>query len=308
MCVASAGQAQTLAASSGAFTLDGSPTFIVFASYFDGVRRIPDDLRSTSVLDGDLAELAAKGVGGIRVFPNWYHPAETLMDERGSLRPLQLEKLKRLIDRAAAKRIVVDVSFARETVKGLNVDGYRKGIEAAAAALKDRRAVLFDLQNEWSNHEITLSQLKEIRDAVKRVDPGRLVAASSGGEADEAVGLVKNGGFDVVAYHDPRDAGGAWARATGTVVEGLKRALGRAGLALPIYLQEPNRFGGRGYYDNEPSHYLEAVRGAKAAGAGAWTFHSDPQRDLNGSRPPFRDLLEPGERQVLDGLAGASRR
>jgi len=47
---------------------------------------VPFFPRSILALDW-LLTLAC--VGGIRVFPNWYHPAETLMDERGSLRPLR---------------------------------------------------------------------------------------------------------------------------------------------------------------------------------------------------------------------------
>ena len=41
--------AQTLAVQGGQFTLNGQPRFLVFVSYFDGVRRIPDTLDSTMV-------------------------------------------------------------------------------------------------------------------------------------------------------------------------------------------------------------------------------------------------------------------
>src|SRR5205085_1551558 len=82
---------------------------------------IPDNLAAMTVLDADLQYLASKGVSGVRIFPNWQAPGETLMQCDGALRPLQLEKLTRLIDRAAANGLVVDVSFTIDTVT--NTDG-----------------------------------------------------------------------------------------------------------------------------------------------------------------------------------------
>src|SRR5207249_5935824 len=95
-----------------------------------------------------------KGVSGIRVFPNWHFAAETLMQCDGTLRPRQLEKLKTLIDRAAARRLVVDVSFTIDTVKSpegatcLKASDYNTALQTAVGALAGRSNVLFDLQNE----------------------------------------------------------------------------------------------------------------------------------------------------------------
>src|SRR5207253_57451 len=83
----------------------------------DGIRRIPDNLESTSVLDADFDYLARHGVSGIRVFANWHFRDETLMDCSGSLRRRQLDKLVMLVDRAAARGLAVDLTFTIDTVK-----------------------------------------------------------------------------------------------------------------------------------------------------------------------------------------------
>src|SRR5437868_14828885 len=100
--IAAVGHGQTLATHGDRFTLNGQARFLVFISYFDGIRRIPDNLESTSVLDADFDYLARHGLSGIRVFANWQFRDETLMDCSGSLRRRQLDKLVMLIDRAAA--------------------------------------------------------------------------------------------------------------------------------------------------------------------------------------------------------------
>src|SRR5437773_9419306 len=152
--VTAGSSAQVLRVDGDHFTVDGQPTFLIFVSYFDGVRRIPDDLASTRVVDADFDYLISKGVSGIRVFPNWQFRAETLMECDGTLRPLQLEKLKTLIDRAAAKRLVVDVTFTIDTVKNptgrqcLRASDYKNALEAVTGALAGKTNILADLQNE----------------------------------------------------------------------------------------------------------------------------------------------------------------
>src|SRR6059036_3946089 len=83
----SAGNVQTLAVQGDRFTLNGRPAFLVFVSYSDGVRRISDS-GATTVLDADLDYFVRKGLSGLRVFPNWQFPGDTLMQCDGTLRPL----------------------------------------------------------------------------------------------------------------------------------------------------------------------------------------------------------------------------
>src|SRR3989442_11487334 len=147
LVIATCSDAQVLGVEGDRFTLNGQPRFLVFVSYFDGVRRIPDNLASTTVLDADLEYLVSKGVSGVRIFPNWQSPGETLMQCDGALRPLQLEKLKRLIDSAAANGLVVDVSFTIDTVKTtaghqcLSASDYKKALDTVTSSLAGKTSI-----------------------------------------------------------------------------------------------------------------------------------------------------------------------
>jgi hypothetical protein len=315
--------AQSLGVDGDRFTIDGRRGFLVFVSYFDAVRRVPDNLASTAVLDSDLEYFEAKGIGGIRVFPNWQFPSETLMECDGTLRPLQLAKLKRLVDRAAAKRFIVDLSFTIDVVKNpqgarcLSAESYKTAIEAATTALAGKTNVLFDLQNEhdknrppadnahsagWTPRKWTEYLATEVRPAVKARDRLRIITVSWTSDAppEEVFSNVQSFGYDVLAYHH---RGARWESKTTAYVDAFRQLFERRGPTRPVYLQEPNRFP----FDTAVEHYETAVADAKSSGAAAWTFHNsvvNTSKPLNGATP-FERLLEPGERAFLDRLASA---
>ena len=307
--------AQVLTTQGGRFAIDGQPGFLVFVSYFDALRRIPESLDS-SVLDADLDYFAASGVSGIRVFPNWHVRNETLIDGSGNLRPVQLRKLEVLIGRAAAKRLVVDLSLTHDTVPGLTPPDYLRGVQATAAALRGRTNVLFDLQNEldhhvpaadarhpeqWTLHEWRAFVGNEIKTAVKQADPSRLVTVSwtSDRSPSELVANLRDGGYDVLAYHHRRES---WVADSSAYVKTFESLLEAARLERPIYFQEPARRGLAGVPAAE-SDFLAALTGARDAGAAAWTLHV-PAPDLSGTTP-FRDLVSNTERAVLSKLRAA---
>lgn len=295
------------------FAVDGQDRFLVFISYFDGLHRPATDL-----IDQDLQYVKDKGVDGIRVFPDWHAPR--LLDESGGVNRERLERLLTLVERAERKGMMVDLSFDPKLPQIKNVDHFREGSDSAgglkriAAALREagRRNVIIDVCNEWDLNcgAFGVAGLQGIKDAIKAVDPDRLVVVSARAE-DQAVSFVKDHGFDAVTYHDPRDhAPGRslhdnWATRTSPVVAGLKTRLADRGAVAPIYLQEPSRFIRPGEHrsdtDDEPSRYAIALTNAKKAGAAAWTFHTLAGGELGGSEP-FSSLLLPGERAVLDGL------
>ena len=321
----SAGNAQTLAVQGDRFTLNGRPAFLVFVSYSDGVRRISDS-GATTVLDADLDYFVRKGLSGLRVFPNWQFPGDTLMHCDGTLRPLQLEKLKTLVDRAAEKGLVVDVSFTIDTVKTpqgspcLNASGYNTALQAATGALAGRSNLLFDLQNEhdknlppadaahprgWTSKQWDEYLGTTIRRGVKARDPSRLTTVSWTSDAPPSmvVSSVQDRGYDVLAYHHRGDG---WEQKTATYVATFKALFARRPPPRPIYLQEPNRFP----FDSDVTHYETAVTNAKRTGAAAWTFHNsvvEQRKPLNGATP-FEELLEPGERAFLDRLSSVLSR
>ena len=311
--------AQTLSVQGDRFAVDGHQRFLLFVSYFDGLRR-----PTTALIDEDLQYLKEKGVDGIRVFPDWRVPR--LMDSHGAVNPARLERLLTLVERAALKGMMVDLSFDPSLPGITSLNNFREGrngdggLTKVAKALHEagRRNVIFDLCNEWDLHcaAFGMAGLQAVKNAIKAVDPERLVVVSARDE-HQAVSFVKDFGFDAVTYHDPRDHAPTrdpldnWATRTGTVVASLKKRLaqspgGIAPIRSPIYLQEPSRFirpdEDRTDTDDSAPYYSIAVTNARLSGAAAWTFHTLAGRELSGTEP-FSSLLLEGEQVVLDDLS-----
>lgn len=288
------------------FAINGIGQFVVFTSYFDGLNR------PSPTLGGDLDWLRARGIGGIRVWPNT--PPTPIMDPDGRLDPIVVSRLLTLLDEAATRGMVVDLTFHREAVGcasrdcAFNPEEFGDAIVAVARTLVDRRNVLFDLQNEWNVHRpgarMRLRDFRTIRDRVRLVNPGLPIAASvtfGYGETRAA-----EDAFDLLAFHEARDVDGSWAYETDRLLGRLREALWSAGRVLPIYLQEPNRFrhprDRQPHLDDTVEHYWVAARGAKRAGAAAWTFHTAAGFNL-ASTVPFEQFLLPQERRIVDGLS-----
>lgn len=305
-------QTQTLAlgVSGDAFTVDGQKRFLLFVSYFDALDANDD------VLDEDFRTFTTSGIDGIRIFANWWdcstmdvckQPSpRTLMDASGALRPPQVERLRRVLARAASQRLVVDLTFTRETVRDgdqrLDVAGYERGMLAVTRELRDKAPhVLFDLQNEVEIHgfgpspEIAGNLVRQRAD-IKQLDPSRIVVASTG-SVDLVRQLGARGGLDAIAFHDPRVSD--WWTRTATVVSDLKKL--SAASPRPIYFQEPTAYqqaGARsGRDDTTVDHFRAALRDARTAGAAAWLFHT--RKGFRLDDRSFTSQQEPGEREFL---------
>lgn len=346
-----AATAPVLAIAGERFTVDGRPRFLTVLSYFDALRAAS----LTADLDFVRRDL---GFDAIRVFPNWWryergaNPCtvasdDTLFDSEGRVRGdsavvledtpglkprghgSPLERLHALLRETRSRGLIVDLSFARETVQGgLTVEAYQRALQRTAFLLRPYRHVLFDLQNERDLDRpamhLTPAQVRALRDAVKdpqHGDPNRLVVASTTGSSppivgDEhnaagTVGFVKTAELDAIAFHDPRGPG--WEARVPAVVRELRKA------GKPVYLQEPSRWRvgetnacGRpesADSDSDPEHFRLALRHARAAGAAAWTFHTQRTFALGASYSSLRDQLlalpagHP-ERILLLGAAG----
>ena len=153
--------AQIFASNGDHFTVNGVGQFIVFASYFHGLER------PAETLSVDLSWLKSKGVMGVRVWPNATNPR--LMSSNGQLDVIALQRLTSIVAEASLRGMMVDITFTRETVPLLPNDlaftiaEYQQAIALTAAALRDRRNILFDLQNEWNNQAITITDLNAIK-------------------------------------------------------------------------------------------------------------------------------------------------
>jgi len=287
-------------------TVDGTPRFLTFISYFDGVRRA----RGSGV-DADLAFLADH-VDGIRILPNWWASTcplrsgdDSLIDVDGGIRPPVWKDLQRLLDAASSRSLLVDLTFTRETVtdngaprRVLSHLAYESALVQLIGSrdyLKGRyRNVLVDVQNEWTRFA-TAAEIDRLLRRLRDADPDRVLAASVSGDAYVPAGRqVPN---MVAAYHDAR--GRDWF--TDEVVARQVRGV-RALVRQPVYLQEPmpaSAICEGQLVDRDLTHFARARDAARRSGAAAWTFHTRTTFDLSG-----KSLMEKLEAPA----AGAERR
>ncbi len=290
-------------------------------SMFDAVREAAAIERLRADLDFLRNDVKANG---IRVFPNWWNYAsgrpepsgDALFDPArpGALRPAVLSRLVTVLDEAAARGLVVDVTFTRETFKKpdgtfMNVPEYKTSLLAAAATLARHSNAIVDVQNEYNcnnpGQHLSDQEAEDIVAAVRAAHPGLPVAASvacaiSPARAGE---IAARGSFAFVAFHDDR-ADGRWH--TSARIESEMSAL-RSGVEhrrIPLYFQEPER------WDHAPTaaHFAGAAAAARRHGAAAWTFHTRAGFDL--SSATFRSRLdrsELGALRAVRGRIGAAR-
>ncbi len=317
-----------LATAGERFTVNGTPRFLTLVSYFDAMDAV--------ALDQDLAILAMS-VDGVRIFANWWDLADsdcrnrfsdrTLFERRadGSIgvRPGRLERLKHVLARARHHGMVVDLTFAADSVAGasklvadaggrvcppadfVNVVNW-PGIAAAmgetarALAMPEYAHVFFDLQNEAGHNynRATEDDLRRLVAAVRGADQARLISVSMvNPDADRQAALVRRLGLSMLNFHDvPRGEG--WGARTAGHVARFRTALERVGLDVPIYAGEPDP----GAYGSDLQEFKRALIGARTAGAGAWTFHTHVAYDLGTT--PLDRRLDPLTRQVLGALPG----
>jgi hypothetical protein len=237
----------------------------------------------------DFHFLKTAGFDGVRIWPN-LDTGPQLMNGDGSLRPEGLSRLEAILDQARHERLVVDVTFTYEHVRGMTPDTARVGIAAATAALRSYDNLLFDIQNEHNvpnNRFMTESDVASIFAAIKAVDPTRIATASiaSVSNAQYASSFTSRLGLDVTAYHDPR--GPDWyQRSVLQSVVGALRTNGK-----PAFLDEPMPVRGDPlfrYRSNDRAEYfLQALANAKLAGAAGWCFHTGSDADDFRTGPPF---------------------
>lgn len=299
------------------FHVDGQPRFLLFLSYFDGLRR-----ERSGGVRADFTYLAGK-VDGIRVFPNWWKygcsrsdTTDTLIGMDGRIHAEVWGRLTALLDAAASRGLIVDLSFSRETItdngsppQTLAFDQYERALATLVGSATYLRGkypnVLVDVQNEWPRFA-EQPAIERLLRTLGEADPSRILAASSSGDAYAPVAATLPN--MVAAYHDPREPN--WWEAT-TIARVVERV--RSTTAQPVYLQEPmpwTRLCPGQVRDQEPSHFALAAANAKAAGAAAWTFHTRLTFDLTGSdlQTLLKTPAEAGQRQELESLRPAVSR
>jgi len=273
--------------------LDGQPTFLLGVSFFGA-------LDVASPRDEDLDTLKRWGVTVVRVWAHWGRP---IYQRDGTLSPQGRVRLLQLVQRLQARGLVLELALLRpgqlpgQRYVAFSSEAARvRAVTEIASALREYRHVLFDLYNEHDHPDgpISHAAARVLRDAVKAVDPGRLVTISSTGthlvtpdsrvgeaearnlreEASQDVGSV---GVDLVAPHFPRTDD--WAPSTAARVAAVRSELDRIGRNVPVYLNEERRA--------EPGSemaadiYQRAFTSARDAGAAGWVFHTKAGYELD---------------------------
>jgi hypothetical protein len=310
---ASVGGFLTIDASEPRLAIDGRPRFLAGVSLFDALGRTPPR-------DQDLDALGDWGVSILRVWAHWSDP---IYASDGSLTAEGRARLERLAARLRARHLVLELVLLRpgqlpgQRYAVLSSPAARtKAVQEITRALLPYRLVLFDLFNEHDHPDgpISHAEARTLRDAVKAIDPARLVTISSTeyhlltaegslsraglqnlhaevstGEGDVAV--------DLLAVHLPRT--GDWIAATSGRVGLLAGELQRLARRLPIYINEGERVR-PGVHSIPPGDYLLAVRSAREAGAAGWVLHTAAGYAVG--ETPFLDALSGDERQALSEL------
>ena len=308
--------AQTLGIDGARFTIDGRPKFLLFVSYFDGLRRAAAADGKGDV-DTDFAYLKRARFDGVRLLVNWHYTCgggpeddQKLLAADGTINEAMWPVFVRFLERAAAHGLVVDVTFTRETYKTpIPLDGYQKGIASVAKRLVDAggyRHALFDIQNEYPLHGLTSDDVHGILTAVRQADPARIVTASGGGND-----ILDDPAMSVVAYHDGRNDDWYEPAAVRRHLDAVRAQTGNKTANKPIYLQEPMPFRkfhpacGHGEWPRT-GFARRAASAARQGGAAAWTFHTRQSFDLR-SRTLVEILQgDPDQKAELEAISAAA--
>lgn len=317
----------TLGTSGEQFTVNGTPRFLVLTSYFDAL--------DAAALDEDLAMLA-RSVDGVRIFASWWDvradgDCRNAFASRGLIemtgkgvaraRPEAFGRLQHVLRRAREHGLVVDLTFAADTVRGASrlaandqgrvcpPPGFENTVDwpamaevmgevAEALAADEFDHVFLDLQNEAGHdwNRATDDDLARLVRAVRARAPKRVISISSyDPDADRQARRVRALKLSMLNFHDvPRGEG--WGARTAGHVRKFRTALQRAGVAVPVYAGEPDP-DDHGHGTRE---FEQAIRGARDAGAGAWTFHHRDAYRLDDHA--LARGLDPVSRQVLAAL------
>ncbi|HEV3142211.1 MAG TPA: hypothetical protein VGY57_16910 [Vicinamibacterales bacterium] len=272
-------RAQKLGIQGTQFTIDGTPKFLTFITYF-GAMGAPN-------VTADLHEIRGLGFDGIRIWPN-LDTGPQLMNGDGSLRTAELQHLLSILNLAKQERLVVDVTFTYEHIPGMTPSTALVGIANATNVLRSYENLIFDIQNERNVRDrryMSEDDVGRIFRALKAVDPSRIATASNAPDgASIDADFTSRLGLDVNAYHDDRFPNWYQLDELQSVVNAL-RANGK-----PAYLQEPNTtFDTVFHYpaNDRAEYFLQAIANAKMAGAAAWCFHTEEGVDFGNGGPPF---------------------
>ncbi|HIQ22786.1 MAG TPA: hypothetical protein EYH34_16295 [Planctomycetes bacterium] len=314
-----------LAVEGSRFTLDGRPTFLLGISYY-GALGAPRRF----ILE-DLDDIEGLGFNWIRVWATWsaFGNDVSAVDDQGGPREPYLGKLKWLMGECDRRGMVVDVTLTRGEGRLGNphlgrLAAHVRALQTLAKELRAWRNGYFDMANEHnirsrrvSSKYVPFEEARKLRDALKAVDPNRLVTISYVRDAprDDVRRYVLDVRVDFVSPHRPRDARSP--QQTRQVTRQYLAWMDQLGRVVPVHYQEPFRRDFTKGWQPTAEDFVADLRGAIEGGAAGWCFHngdarfepqSRPRRSFDMRKKRLFEQLEPVERAAVREVAEVVRR
>lgn len=271
------------------FTLNGQPTFLLGASYYGGLGAAKETMRR------DLDALQRRGFNWIRVWATWaaFGNDVSAVDAQGNAREPQLTRLRELVAECDRRGMVVDVTLSRGNgatgpSRLQSLEAHRRAVETIVEALRPRGNWYLDLANERNIRDaryVPFADLRELRAAVRRIDPGRLVTASHAGDIsrEELAEYLRTVEVDFVAPHRPRHANSP--RQTAETTRQLLLWMNEIPRKVPVHYQEPFRRGFSTRWEPAAEDFATDLNQAMEGGAAGWCFHNGDRRDRPDGTP-----------------------
>ena len=308
-----------------ALALDGQDTFLLEATYFDGMSHWHQS---------DLDYLKSKGFNAIRILLDTtlcvpactdYTPDRhrSMFNTDGTLDRTKTERVHELIHAASAVGMVVELAVLTYYSAGrLTTPNARaNAITNAVAEYAKHPNTFFDVVNEFDHAlphewEEPIENIQNYISAARAASSTAFIVASVTGERyfdyDKEGNSTKNTpiaaniladaaltGIDALAVHNIRDK--AWHATTGARTHALQSVLASGSRGMPIIFNEENRRGWNVNQEPKENEFLTAVSQAVDAGAALWSFHTDASFDMSNGAT-MQSQLDHVERSVVDEL------
>ena len=256
--------------------LNSAESFHQGLSFFNAVYN-PAFNRSAETRDGWLARFRASGVNALRIWCQWDFepprsfvdtaPEHTMYTDAGESREDSLRALAEILEALDRRDMMAEVVlFSNEKQPNLPVPAMEAACRRMAEALAPHRHILLQIWNENS------TEVRRCFEAVKSVDPDRIVTNSPGG-AGVLADDEQNRMLDVLTPHTVRRrATEFWKEAPRQIASLIER------YGKPVIDDEPARTGTVNYggipAGTESWQHVEQIRAVRAAG-GYHVYHHD---------------------------------